>query len=268
MVSYSLENSSSGATGISGTWFFSATSCLCGKCLILELSARSRGREINFCEDMEILIWCLSTVKIGIFNPVAEIFIQKTREWLWLHSLQECQGSFWSMERGGSPLERLPALGQAVVPEPSFPAEGEWWPLLRPGSVSVLRQGPTWVQIPLCTPCARSRGAEDTPQHGALVSSGGRDWFSCSTFLSVRGERVKYLFTHSFAFSWAELKPAFLPCASFRVRFTASLFESPAFLRGLPRQNWCKLFLLRCLTIICHPMQARRQLPQQTQRHD
>lgn len=64
------------------------------------------------------------------------------------------------------------------------------------------------------------------------------DWFSCSTFfISKGGERVKYLFTHLFALSRAELKPAFLPCASFCVRFAASLFESPAFLQGLSRQN-------------------------------
>lgn len=181
-MSYSLEDFSSGATGISGTWFFSATSCLCVKCLILELSARSRGRQINFCEDMEILIWCLSTLKIGIFNPVAEIFIQKTRGWPWLHSLQECQGSFWSMERGSSPLERLPALGEAVVPEPSF---SRWGGMVASPEAwfSVSAQAGAHVSTnPFVHALCTEPWAENALQHGELVSSGGRDWFSWAPF--------------------------------------------------------------------------------------
>lgn len=101
----------------------------------------------------------------------------------------------------------------------------------------------------------------------------GKDWFSYSTFFSIRGERLKYLFTYLFTLFWPELKPWFLQCASFLPlnRLYAFHWQSvskPRFPPGSLQPNWCKLFLLRCLTIICHPMQARRQLPQQTQRHD
>lgn len=123
----------------------------------------------------------------------------------------------------------------------------------------------------------QSRGAKDILHHRALISSGERlvfiQHFFFFFFFSVRGERFKSLFTYLFTLFWPELKPWFLQCASFLPlnRLYAFHWQSvwkPHFPPGSLQPNWCKLFFLRCLTIICHPMQARRQLPQQTQRHD
>lgn len=98
------------------------------------------------------------------------------------------------------------APGRQWFLSPHFHRDGEWWPLSLPVSVSVLRKGPTWVQIrlPVQTLWMEPWG------YGYAAAASSRI-FRAKTWFSYRGERVKYLLT----LFWPELKAWFLQCASF-----------------------------------------------------
>lgn len=134
--------------------------------------------------------------------------------------------------RGSSHLERLSAP-TPVVPQSFFLSYGEWWPLLLPDSVSVLRRGPReykflWLFRPFGWSCM----AESMLQYKALISSGERLVF-IQQHLSKGGRELSIYLLIYFILTAAEtliFAVCFLSPTDSFVCILLTVFESPAFL--------------------------------------
>lgn len=121
------------------------------------------------------------------------------------------------MERGSRPLGSLPALTPGGSRSSALLST-----LGKDGDLSFCLiqcqcsgRGPREYKfLWLFRPYGWSHVAKDLLHYRALISPGERPVF-IRHLLSIRGERVEYLFTYLFPWFWPKLKAWFLHCASF-----------------------------------------------------